>query len=92
MSKVFEYIISLIYWFRIVASPLLIGAAIATAIYFQNPSTTTLVIGITTTVIGLLIGILWATKIRKTKGTIKYISEIDATPDIEGFNSKEDKS
>lgn len=88
MSKVFEYIISIIYWLKIVASPLLIGAAIGVLIFFSNPNTTTLGIGIAISTIGLIVGLLWATKIWKTKGTIGYISEIDATPDIDNFNDK----
>ena len=88
MSKVFEYIISIVYWLRIMASPLLIGCAIGVLIYFSNRNTTTLGIGIAISTIGLIVGILWATKIWKTKGTIGYISEIDATPDIDNFNEK----
>lgn len=88
MSKVFEYIMSIIYWLRIVASPLLIGVAIGAVIYFPSPNVTTLVIAITISATGLIVGILWATKIWKTKGTIGYISEIDATPDLDNFNDK----
>ncbi|MCY1506772.1 hypothetical protein D9M68_410260 [compost metagenome] len=41
MSNFFEYTISIIYSLRIVASPLLIGVAISSVIYFSNPNATT---------------------------------------------------
>jgi disulfide bond formation protein DsbB len=94
MHKVFEYIVEVIGWLRIVASPLLIGLLIGAGIYFTNPTQTRLIIGIIITVIGLLVGIVWATKIWNTKGTSWYVSQTSATPDIDKFmenNYKEEK-
>jgi hypothetical protein len=43
-------------------------------------------------ILGLLIGILWANKIWKTKGTISFLSQISATPDLDNLSDKkEDK-
>ena len=94
MHKAFEYILEVIGWLQIVASPLLIGLGIGAGIYFSNPTQTTLIISIIVAVIGLLVGVIWATKIWKTKGTISFVSQISATPDIDKFvekNSKEKK-
>ncbi|MGF1565024.1 MAG: hypothetical protein ACFCUH_06630 [Flavobacteriales bacterium] len=84
MFKIFEYIIEAIGWLQIVASPLLIGLGIGAFIYFPNPTSTRLAIGISVATIGLIIGILLATKIWKTKeGTIWFLSRIMATPELD---------
>jgi drug/metabolite transporter (DMT)-like permease len=89
MHRVFEYIMEIIGWLQIVASPLLIGLGIAAFIYFPNPSETRLIIAIIVAVLGLVIGIVWANRIWKTKGTMWFVSQISATPDLDNFNEKE---
>lgn len=81
--RVFEFITEAIGWLQIVASPLLIGLAIGAVIYFPNPSTTRLVLGIIVATIGLVLGIIWATKKWKGKGTIFFLSRIMATPELD---------
>lgn len=84
MIKFFEKLTELIGWLRIVASPLFIGLAIGAIVYFSNPTITALVIGISIASIGLIIGILIATKIWKTKeGTMWFLSRIMATPELD---------
>lgn len=84
MFKVFEWITEAVGWLQIVASPLLIGLGIGAIVYFQNPTATRLVIAITIASLGLIIGILLATKIWKTKeGTIWFLSRIMATPELD---------
>jgi hypothetical protein len=84
MFKIFEYITEAIGWLKIVASPMLIGLGIGAINYFPNPTTTRLVIGISIATLGLIIGILLATKIWNTKeGTIWFLSRIMATPELD---------
>jgi hypothetical protein len=78
-------------WLQIVASPLLIGLGIAAFLYFPNPSETRLIIAIIVAVLGLVIGIVWANRIWKTKGTMWFVSQISATPDLDNFTEKETK-
>lgn len=68
-------------WLQIVASPLFIGLGIGAFVYFLNPTFTTRLIAISIGFIGLIIGIIWATKIWKTKGTINFIASIMSTPE-----------
>ena len=70
-------------WIQIVASPLLIATIIGFIVYVSRPNTTRLIIGIAIVVIGLIIGIIWATKIMKTKGTIHFMSRVDASPELD---------
>lgn len=89
MNRPFEWVIEAIGWLQLVASPLLIGSGIGALVYFLNPTTTTFVIGISTATLGLLIGILWATKIWKTKeGTIGYLARIRRTPELNLKNTE----
>lgn len=81
--RVFELITESIGWLQIVASPLLIGLIIGAIIYFQNPTMTRLVLGIIVATIGLVIGIIWATKQWKGKGTIWFMSRVMATPELD---------
>ncbi len=84
MFKIFRYITEAIGWLQIVASLLPIGLGIGAAIYFPNPTTTRLIIGISIATLGLIIGILWASKIWKTKeSTIWFVSRIMATPELD---------
>lgn len=81
--SIFEFILELIGWLQIVVSPLLIGLVIGAIIYFTEPNTTRLSIGIVVALVGLIIGIIWATKQFKGKGTISYMSSIMATPELD---------
>lgn len=81
--RIFELITESIGWLQIVASPLLIGLIIGAIIYFPNPTTTRLVMGIIVATLGLVIGVIWATKQWKGKGTIWFMSRIMATPELD---------
>lgn len=89
MSRIFEYLMEIVGWLLIVCSPLLIGLTIGIVIYLSDPNETRLIIGIALTSLGLLVGILWATRIWKTTGTMWFLSRIMATPELDG--SEEDK-
>ena len=88
MHKVFEYIIEIIGWLQIVASPLLIGLGIGAFVYLPNPSFTRLIIAVIFFALGLVIGIVWANRIWKTKGTMWFLSQISSTPDLDNLNPK----
>ena len=80
--RIFELIMESIGWLQIVASPLLIGLIVGAIIYFPNPTTTRLVLGIIVATLGLVIGLIWATKQWKGKGTIWFMSRIIATTEL----------
>ncbi len=83
MARIFEYFTEVIGWIRIVLSPFLIGLALGALVYFPAPSETRLVIGIVLVSVGLLVGILWATRIWKSTGTIWFLSRLMATPELD---------
>lgn len=87
MSKLFE----IIAWLQIVASPLLIGLGIGAYLYYKNPTIGFLILAIALGLIGIIIGILWANKVWKTKGTLWFISRVNASPDLDNLKRDNDK-
>ena len=83
MSKFFEFITEAIGWLQIVASPLLVGLGIGALIYFPDPTTTRLILGIIVATLGLIVGIILANKAWKGKGTIWFVSRVMATPELD---------
>ncbi|WP_146171825.1 hypothetical protein [Flavobacterium magnum] len=83
MSKIFEKITEIVGWLQIVASPLLICGAIAAVIYFSSPSFERLLLAAIMVLIGLTVGIIFANKIMRTKGTVWFMSRISATPELD---------
>lgn len=79
----FDILTEIVGWIQIVASPLLLGAIIGAFIYFSDPTTTRLVIGIVITSIGLIIGAIFATRVWKKSGTMHFLSRISATPELD---------
>jgi hypothetical protein len=75
-------LIELINWLRIAISPTLIGALIGGLIYLKMGDDG-FVLGIVTTALGGIFGVLWATKIWKKQGTTNFISRIDASPELD---------
>jgi len=89
MSKRFEKLTEIIGWIQIMLSPTLFCVLIGAFIYFSNPTTTRLVIALVIALFGLIVGILYATHIWKTKGTIWFVSRVSATPELDEEIKKE---
>lgn len=87
--SLFEFFIEVVGWLQIVASPLLIGVVIGFVVYLANPNDLGITIGISIASLGLIIGIIWATRVWKRKGTIEFISRVSATPDLDELKRDE---
>ncbi len=83
-----KWITSIIAWLQIVASPLFIGIVIGFIVYYNIPSITGLVLGIVISAIGLIIGVVWASRVWKKRGTVEFISEIKSSPDFDKLNEE----
>ena len=88
-KKLFELFTEIVGWLQIIASPLLLSAIIGFVIYISSPNTLRLIIAIGITLIGLIIGIIWATYIWKKRGTITFVSRIDASPELDNLEKNE---
>lgn len=86
----FEIFTEIMGWLQIFISPFLIGIIIGVIIYVSNPNSTGLFIGIMISVIGFIIGIVWATRVWKKRGTIHFISKIMGTQELDDFNKEKE--
>lgn len=84
--NILKWLTSFIAWLQIVASPLFTGIIIGFFIYVFFPGKTGLIIGIIVTAAGLITGIIFATRVWKKKGTVEFMSEISASPELDNFD------
>ncbi|QLH47641.1 MAG: hypothetical protein HWD58_19720 [Bacteroidota bacterium] len=84
MYNFFEKLLEIVGWFRIMISPTLIGGIAGIIIFNEYPSLIGKLTALGIGFIGLLIGIIWATRIYKSpKGTIYFMSRVSATPELD---------
>lgn len=88
----FDYFFEVIGWLQIAASPLLFGLIIGTLIYFSNPGSFRLVIAIVVAIIGLVTGIIFATRVWKKVGTMHFVSRVMATPELDDLEDAKKKT
>jgi hypothetical protein len=93
MSKFLERISEIIGWIGIAISPTLIGILSGIFIYYSNPGRERLILSISVGTVGLIIGIIWATKVYKSKnGTVWFLSRISATPELDKSEEESEDS
>lgn len=92
MIKAISYFIEIINWLKILLSPLIIGVAIGLMIYFNYPYFYGKLLGIIIAVVGLIVGIIWATSVWKKQGCSFFMSGVEASPNIDiATKSKENE-
>jgi len=80
MRKFFSLFIKTVFWIQLFISPIGIGSLIALFVYLGNPQL--LWLSITIVVVSIVIGIVYAERVRKKHGTSRYAAKIISTPDI----------
>jgi hypothetical protein len=89
-KSAFEYFTEIVGWVQIVASPFLAGLIIGAIIYFSKPNRLTLLIAIVIAIIGLTMGVVWATRVWRKKGTMHFMSRVMATPELDKKEDDQD--
>ena len=79
MKKILSFIIESIFWMQIFFAPVGIGGLIALFIYIGNQRLLSL--SITIAVVSIIIGVIYAERVRRKHGTSRYASKIIGTPD-----------
>ncbi|MNQ64207.1 hypothetical protein D3C85_786210 [compost metagenome] len=92
MHKIFELITEIVGWVQIALSPTLIGLGTGYIVYYNFENTFGLICGVVLTIIGLIFGIILATKKFKTTGTIHFLSRVSATPELDKNKITENKN
>jgi hypothetical protein len=85
--KPFELATEIAGWIQIVLSPVLLGFLLSFIIYVNLKDPYNLIFGIILLILSLLGGILLANKKWKGKGTINFLSNVSATPDLDHFEN-----
>jgi hypothetical protein len=83
MFKILEFIPKAIAWLQIALSPTLIGGIAGFIIYKYRDDIYGAVIGIVLASLGIIIGVVWATRVWKKRGTVELMSRIMATPELD---------
>jgi MFS-type transporter involved in bile tolerance (Atg22 family) len=81
--KIIAFLIEVFSWLKIVASPLLIAAIIAIIIYLNVPETIGLALSISILLLGLIVGVIWATHVCKNQSATAFLARIYATPELD---------
>jgi hypothetical protein len=87
--KILEWLTSFIAWLQIVFSPLFFGVVLGLIVYGIYPTTTGLVLGIAIAVLGLTVGIIFATRVWKKRGAVDFISRVSASPELDNLEDNE---
>lgn len=80
MKKVLSFFIESVFWIQLFFAPVGIGGLIALFIYIGNQKL--LWLSITIAAASIIIGIVYAERVRRKHGTSRYASKIIGTPDI----------
>lgn len=88
----FDHAMELVGWLQIVASPLLGGFLLGGIAYLYVGNTVGLVAGILITILGLAVGIIIANRVLKNKGTINFMSSVNASPELDNEEPVSDKA
>ncbi len=90
--KAFELILEILAGMAIAASPALMGLIAAVLLYNYFPTETGYKLGVSIFLLGIFLGILWTFRIRKRKGTLWFLSQVQASPDLDETSENESEN
>lgn len=88
LFKFFDEISELIGWFLIVLRATSLSFLVGCVVYICLQGAAGLVLGIAIMLLGMFLGVLFATRKFKTTGTIDLLSKVNATPELDSNNKK----
>jgi hypothetical protein len=80
LKKVFSFFVETIFWVQLFLAPVGIGGLVALLIYLGNQYL--LWLSIVVISISVIIGIAYAERVRRRRGTSRYIGKRLGTPDL----------
>ncbi|HTL82206.1 MAG TPA: hypothetical protein VL651_10900 [Bacteroidia bacterium] len=81
--KFLEWLIDIFSWMKIVLCATFIGAIGGAVFYNYHRNRNGIIIGIVITSVGLIIGIIWATRVWKKIGTTNFLAKVDSSPELD---------
>lgn len=91
MFKVIAFLIEVVNWFRIILFPTFLGVLLGGIIYYFFQNYTGKTLWIICSIIGVVSGVIWASKIWKKQGTTTFMSKVITTPELDNTNDEEEK-
>ena len=86
--RILRPILEIIGWLQIAASPIVAGLIIGSIIYLAKTDTIGFIIGIIIDLTGLVVGVVWATKVWRREGTVNFVSRLLGTPELNKIQSE----
>ncbi len=83
MNKRKTILLEILGWLQIAVSPLLIGLVLGCCIYYFIPSCIGILLFSIVALVGLIIGIIWATTVSKTIGTNTMFAQLNHKPEFD---------
>jgi hypothetical protein len=80
MKRLFDTLVELVFWLQIFIAPVGIGGIVSVVIYASNKNL--LWLSMVIFLCSIVIGVIYAERVRKKHGASRYASKILATPDI----------
>ena len=91
MQRFLELLVEIFSWLSIVASPTLIGLILGALFYLKCKNTFIGILGgILIATIGLILGIIWANKMKKKYGATNFMAGINATTELDYTKTQND--
>ena len=86
-----EKLVNILGWLQIFISPVLISIIIGVVVYFSfDKSLLGLIFGISILILGIIVGIFFAERVRKRIGIDYFNAQIMATPDIKEIKKQKE--
>ncbi len=82
-TSIFDSLTEIFGFLQIAASPSIIGLILGYFIYRSHHDTFGFICAAIISALGLLVGIIWATKVSKKRGTVNFMSRVSATPELD---------
>ena len=86
--KIFMFFINAIYWLWLVIVPTSVLGLVGFVLYQKDKEN--LPYSILLTLIGLVLGVRWAERVRKKHGLSFYFAQVMATPDLDKKNEDDE--
>ena len=86
--KFIEYLTKVIAWFQIAVSPAAIGLIAGFFIYRGIPGPFGFFSGIAVAALGVVGGMVWATRVWIKRGTVDHLSKVIGTPELDNKDDK----
>ena len=87
----FDYAMEIVGWLQIVSSPLIGGIIVGGLAFLLIGNTAGLVVGIAIAIAALVLGVLYANRVWKKKGTMNFMSRVNASPELDYLEQDADQ-